>query len=142
MLAFLPIAMIGPLCYAMENTYVARSGLSGLDPVAAMLGVSLVAVVLVGAAMLTTGQGYVPGVAWPDMALIVSSALHGLLYSTFVWLAARTGAVFASQSAYITTLSGVTFAMLFLGERPSPWIWAALVLLLGGMALVKPRQLA
>lgn len=142
MLAFLPVAMIGPLCYAMENTYVARSGLSGLDPVAAMLGVSLVAVVLVGAAMLVTGQGYVPGLGWPDLALVISSAMHGIMYSTFVWLAARTGAVFASQSSYITTLSGVTFAMILLGERPSPWIWAALVLLLGGMALVKPRQAA
>lgn len=74
-----------------------------------------------------------------DAALIGSSALHALLYATFVWLAARTGAVFASQSAYVTTLSGVIFAMVLLAERPSPWIWAAMAVLLAGMTLVKPR---
>jgi hypothetical protein len=26
-----------------------------------------------------------------------------------------------------------------LTERPSPWIWAAMVVLLAGMALVKPK---
>ncbi|NBZ87278.1 DMT family transporter [Stagnihabitans tardus] len=139
MLAFLPIAMIGPLCYALENTYVAHKGLGGLDAISAMLGVSCVAACMVGVLMLVTGQGYIPGATWPDAALAISSALHGLLYATFVWLAARTGAVFASQSSYVTTVSGVTFAMLFLGERPSPWIWAAMVVLLAGMTLVKPR---
>lgn len=139
MLAFLPVAMVGPLCYALENTYVARAGLGSLDAISAMLGVSCVAAVLVGALMLGTGQGYVPGATWPDAALAMSSALHGLLYATFVWLAARTGAVFASQSSYVTTVSGVTFAMLLLNERPSPWIWAAMVVLLAGMALVKPK---
>jgi drug/metabolite transporter (DMT)-like permease len=139
MLAFLPVAMVGPLCYALENTYVARAGLGSLDAISAMLGVSCVAAVLVGALMLGTGQGYVPGTTWPDAALAMSSALHGLLYATFVWLAARTGAVFASQSSYVTTVSGVTFAMLLLNERPSPWIWAAMVVLLAGMALVKPK---
>jgi len=140
MLAFLPVAMIGPLCYALENTYVARQGLGSLDAISAMLGVSCVATVLVGALMLATGQFYLPGLTLPDAALAGSSALHALLYATFVWLAARTGAVFASQSAYVTTLSGVIFAMILLGERPSPWIWAAMAVLLGGMALVKPRQ--
>ena len=140
MLAFLPLAMIGPLCYALENTYVARSGLSGLDAISAMLGVSCVAAVLVGAMMLATGQAYLPGLTIPDAALAGSSALHALLYATFVWLAARTGAVFASQSAYVTTVSGVTFAMILLDERPSPWIWAAMAVLLGGTALVKPRE--
>lgn len=139
MLAFLPVAMVGPLCYALENTYVARKGLGSLDAISAMLGVSCVASVLVGVLMLATGQGYIPGATWPDAALAISSALHGLLYATFVWLAARTGAVFASQSSYVTTVSGVTFAMLFLNERPSPWIWAAMVVLLAGMALVNPR---
>lgn len=139
MMAFLPVAMVGPLCYALENTYVARAGLGSLDAISAMLGVSCVAALLVGLMMLGTGQAYLPGLTMPDAALAGSSALHALLYATFVWLAARTGAVFASQSAYVTTLSGVIFAMLLLNERPSPWIWAALAVLLAGMTLVKPR---
>lgn len=139
MLAFLPLAMIGPLCYALENTYVARAGLGSLEAISAMLGVSCVAAVMVGGMMLATGQAYLPGMTGVDAALVGSSALHALLYATFVWLAARTGAVFASQSAYVTTLSGVIFAMVLLAERPSPWIWAAMAVLLAGMTLVRPR---
>mgnify|MGYP006215978545 CR=1 FL=1 len=75
-----------------------------------------------------------------DAALIGCSALHGLLYATFVWLAARAGAVFSSQSSYIVTASGVIWAMLLLGERFSPWVWAAAAVMLLGISLVQPRS--
>jgi drug/metabolite transporter (DMT)-like permease len=140
MAAFLPLAMVGPLFYAMEATFVARFGTAGMDPVQAMFGVSVAAMLLCLPVMLALGQGYVP---WPmgraEAALIGSSALHGLLYSTYVWLAARAGSVFASQSTYLVTASGVFWAMLLLGERFSPMIWAALVVMLAGVALVRPR---
>ena len=73
-------------------------------------------------------------------ALIVSSALHALLYASFVWLAAKAGSVFASQSAYFTTASGIVWAMVLLGERFSPWVWAAAGLMMCGLALVNPRE--
>ena len=38
MVAFLPIAMIGPLFYAMENTYVAARGTGDMDAIQAMFG--------------------------------------------------------------------------------------------------------
>jgi len=71
--------------------------------------------------------------------LIGSSALHALLYASFVWLAARAGAVFASQASYLTTASGILWAMLLLGERFSIWVWAAAGVMLCGLALVAPR---
>ena len=40
MVAFLPLALIGPLFYAMEATFVARYGTVGMDAVQAMFGVS------------------------------------------------------------------------------------------------------
>ena len=141
MLAFVPFALIGPLCYALENTYVARMGLGGMDAIAAMFGASLVAAVIVGFAILVTGQFYWPDGSVQDAALFSGSALHALLYATYIWLAARTGAVFASQSSYVITVSGVIFAMILLSETPSPWIWAAMVVLLAGMSLVKPKQM-
>lgn len=141
MAAFLPLAMVGPLFYAMEATFVARFGTAGMDPVQAMFGVSVAATLFSLPIMLALGQGYVP---WPvgkaEAALIGSSALHGLLYSTYVWLAARAGSVFASQSTYLVTASGVFWAMLLLGERFSPLIWVALVVMLAGVALVSPRR--
>jgi drug/metabolite transporter (DMT)-like permease len=50
--------------------------------------------------------------------------------------------VFAAQSGYLITGAGVVWAMLLLGERFSPWVWAALVVLLAGVLLVSPRPAA
>lgn len=143
MAAWLPLAMVGPLFYATEGTFIARFGTAGMDPVQAMFGVSVVATLLSLPVMLALGQGMVPWpVGRPEAALIASSVLHGLLYSTFVWLAARAGSVFASQATYLVTASGVVWAMVILGERFSPMIWAALVVMLAGVALVSPRDRA
>ncbi len=142
MAAFLPIAMIGPLFYAMESTYVAKAGTAGMDALQAMFGASLVGLILCTPIMLALGHGFAmptpPGKA--EWALIASSALHALLYSAFVWLAAKAGAVFASQCSYIVTASGVIWAMLLLGERFSPWVWAAAAVMLAGLSLVQPKM--
>jgi drug/metabolite transporter (DMT)-like permease len=66
--------------------------------------------------------------------------VHALVYAAYVWLAARAGAVFATQTAYFVTGSGVLWAMLLLGERFSAWVWAALVVMLLGLFLVQPRE--
>lgn len=141
MAAYLPLALVGPFFYALEGLYVARTGMSGMDAVQAMFGASLVGLILCLPIALAMGQFYVmpfpPGPV--DWALIGSSALHALLYATYVWLAARAGAVFASQSSYIVTAAGVCWAMLLLGERFSSWVWIAAAVMLGGMFLVQPR---
>lgn len=142
MAAFLPIAMIGPLFYALENTYVARRGLGGMDALQAMLGSSIAGVLLCIPLMLAMGHWFPmplpPGRV--EGALIASSAMHALLYASFVWLAAHAGSVFASQSSYFTTASGIVWAMVLLGERFSPWVWAAAGVMLCGLMLVRPRE--
>ena len=141
MAAFLPLAMIGPFFYAMEGIYVSRQGMAGMDAVQAMFGASLVALLLCVPIMLALGHGFL--LPWPlgraEIALLISSAMHSILYASYVWLAARTGAVFASQTSYIVTGAGVLWAMVLLGERFSPWVWAAMVVMLFGLGLVQPR---
>lgn len=141
MAAYLPLAMVGPLFYAMESTYVARVGTAGMDALQAMFGASLVGLILCTPMMLAMGHWFaMPLPPGPEeWALIASSALHALLYAAFVWLAAKAGAVFASQSSYIVTASGVIWAMLLLGERFSPWVWAAAAVMLAGLSLVQPK---
>lgn len=139
---WVPVALIGPLFYAMEGVFVARNGTEGLDAVQAMFGASVVGLVLCLPISLALGQFYVmrmpPGPT--DWALIASSALHALLYATYVWMAARAGAVFASQTSYIVTAAGVIWAMLILNERFPPAVWLAAAVMLGGMFLVQPRE--
>jgi drug/metabolite transporter (DMT)-like permease len=141
MVAYLPIALIGPLFYAIEATYVAHRGTQEMDALQAMLGASLAGLILCAPVMLATGQGYSPlPLGKDDLALAVSSALHALLYASYVWLAATAGSVFAAQSSYLVTGAGMLWAMLLLGERPSVTVWLALGVMLTGVALVQPRQ--
>ncbi len=142
MAAFLPIALIGPLFYAMEATYVARNGTEGLDAVQAMFGASVVGLILCTPVTLGTGQFIDPfaGFGWAEAALVASSVIHALMYSGYVWLASRAGSVFAAQCSYLVTGAGIFWAMALLGERFSPFVWLAVVLLLCGVALVNPRE--
>ena len=141
MVAYLPLAMIGPLFYALESIYVARVGTPGMDAVQAMFGASVAGLILCVPVVILTGHWFAmpmpPG--RPEVALILSSALHALLYCAFVWLAATVGAVFAAQSAYIVTAAGMIWAMVLLGERFSPMVWLAAAVMLLGLSLVQPR---
>jgi drug/metabolite transporter (DMT)-like permease len=141
MSAFLPLALIGPLCYAIEGNYVARTGTAGMSAVQAMFLVSAVGAVMVLPLTLASGQWISPARIWgsAEWALVAGSVTHALAYATYVWLAAQAGAVFATQASYIVTGTGVIWAMVLLGERFSPWVWAALAVMLAGLALVQPR---
>ena len=141
MVAYLPLALIGPAFYAMEGTFVSRYGMAGMDPVQAMFGASLVGLILCVPLVGLSGQWVSPLPPWgkPEAALLLSSGMHALLYAGYVGLAAKAGAVFATQTSYIVTASGLCWAMLLLGERFSHWIWLAMAVMLLGMALVRPR---
>ena len=91
---------------------------------------------------LATGQFIDPlaGFGRPEAALVGSSVIHALMYAGYVWLASRAGSVFAAQCSYIVTGAGIFWAMALLGERFSPFVWLAVVLLLCGVALVNPRE--
>ena len=141
MVAYLPLAMLGPLCYALEGTFVSRYGMAGMDPVQAMFGASLVGLILSVPLVLVSGQWVNPLAQWgqAEQALVLSSVLHAMLYASYVGLAARAGAVFATQTSYIVTASGLCWSMLLLGERFSPMVWLALAVMLVGLMLVQPR---
>jgi drug/metabolite transporter (DMT)-like permease len=144
MAAFLPLAMVGPFFYAAEASYVAKWGTAGLDPVQAMFGASVMGAVICLPAALVSGQFIDPLVPWgrAEWALVASSTIHGVVYAAYVWLAARAGSVFASQCSYLVTATGLIWAMVLLGERFSPMVWLALVVMLSGVAMVQPRGVA
>lgn len=139
--AFIPLALVGPLFYAVEANYVARFGTAGMDAVQAMFMASLVGLILCLPLALASGQMFNPVADFgrAEAALVVSSVVHALCYAGYVWLAARAGAVFAAQCSYLVTVAGVFWAMALLGERLPPQVWVSLVLMLAGVAMVSPR---
>ncbi len=140
MAAFIPLAMVGPLFYAAEGLFVARTGTPGMGAVQAMALVSLVGAVIMLPVVLATGQWFDPlPMGRPEWALVAASTAHAAAYAGYVWLASRAGAVFAAQTGYIVTGTGVIWAMVILGERFAPTVWLALAVMLAGLALVRPR---
>ena len=80
------------------------------------------------------------GIGRPEVALLASSVIHAIVYSGYVWLVGRAGSVFTVQVSYVVTLTGVGWSLMLLNETYSPYIWAALALMIAGMAMVQPRR--
>jgi drug/metabolite transporter (DMT)-like permease len=138
------VALISSLFYALEGNVVARMGTNELDAVQVLCGASVVGTVITLPLAILSGQFIDPRFPWgaPDQAIVASSLLHAAAYTGYVWLVGRAGPVFAVQVSYLVTLFGVTWAMLFLGESYSPYFWAALAVMLAGLALIQPRPKA
>jgi drug/metabolite transporter (DMT)-like permease len=83
-------------------------------------------------------RGVGAGVDLVSFAVLASAVGHTFIYAGYLWLLTRSGAVFASQTAYLITGFGVIWSMLILGERYSGWVWIALALMLAGLTLVRP----
>ncbi|MEM6438986.1 MAG: DMT family transporter [Pseudomonadota bacterium] len=140
---FVLIGLCAPLCYGGEGTYVKLRQPAGMDPIAVLLGASLA-----GLALLTPVLALTPGLWVPfpgpwgpaEKGMLISGALHAFAYTGYVAMVGMGGPVFASMVAYIVTLSGVFWGVLLLGERHSPWVWAAMAAMVIGMALVQPRR--
>lgn len=136
----LPALMVAA-SYAAENVYLDARRPPGLDPLQTMAGLSLGATALAWPAVWATGS-WVSLAAWgpAEWAVVGSTALHVGAYWGFVWLIARAGPVYAAQVAYVVTMSGIFWGMAVLGESHSAWVWAALLPLGAGLALVRPRE--
>lgn len=135
------VALFSSLMYAFEGNVVARWGTAGMDAVQVLCGASLVAAVMVLPFAVFSGQWIDPRGPWgaPDFAIITSACLHALAYTLYVYLVSTAGSVFAVQVSYLVTLFGVGWAMLFLNESYSGYIWAAMALMLMGLFFVQPR---
>lgn len=141
-LIWIPVSLLTVLCYAFEGNYVARWGTAGLDPIEVIFGASVIGMGMVLPLALGSGQFINPLVPWgaAEWALIGSSVIHGVVYTSYVWLVGRAGPVFASQVGYLVTGFGVVWAMLILSESYEPSVWVALGLIFAGVLLVQPRR--
>lgn len=139
--AFVLVAMLTPLCYALESAYVAGRGSRRAGPMQTLLGAQILGLGVVLPLALATGQAASPLRAWgaPELAIAATGVISPLAYAGYVALLRATGPVFAAQVAYLVTGSGILWAMTLLGERYSVWVWAALGLLFAGLFLVQPR---
>jgi drug/metabolite transporter (DMT)-like permease len=132
--------------YAAQNVYIARSTPPGTDSLATACGTLLVGGALLLPAVALTGGFFLP--SWPmDRATWCAlgiAALSGAATLMLFWLIRRAGALYASQVAYSTMFGGVLWGFILFDERLGPWVWAAVLLMCLGVALVDaaPRKRA
>ena len=80
------------------------------------------------------------GLETVEWAIVGMATISVTAYSMFIYLIAHAGPVFASQTAYVVTFSGVFWGMVIFDEQHSVWIWASLVVMLVALMLVTPRN--
>ena len=136
------VACLSSISYALENITLAIRGIDGIGPVRLSCGINLIAAVILGVFSYFT-DNFMP-VPLPVTALtwtILGISLIGATaYTLFVLTIANSGPLFASQVAFLVTISGVLWGMLIFGETHSSWVWLSLVLMLIGMSLVSPKR--
>ena len=139
--AFIPVALVAPLCFGMEGNVYARWG-RDLDPVQTLAGASMAGLPLTLGLALAAGQWIDPRPPWEaaDLALASSALIHACVYTGYLWLIGRSGPVFAAQVAYLVTGFGVAWSMVLLGESYSHLVWIGLALMLAGIFLVQPSE--
>lgn len=138
---FIPLALVAPFFYALEGNIVGKWGVLGLDPFQVLFGASALGLVVALPLALSTGHFIDPRGTWgaPETAIVLSSLVHAGVYTGYVWMVGRAGAVFAAQVSYLVTGFGVLWAMAILGERFSASVWLAMLVMFAGLFLVQPR---
>ncbi|MFK8076835.1 MAG: DMT family transporter [Granulosicoccus sp.] len=137
---WLLVALIAPLCYAIEGNFVAARAPVKLSPVVTLFGASMLGSVLLLPIATMTDMAVSLTLPWDisRWAILGSAVGHVIAYSGYLFLLARAGAVFTSQIGYVVTLTGIIGAVLFLGESYGYTVWIAVAMMLAGVALVRP----
>jgi len=137
---WLLVAVLAPLCYAIEGNYVAARAPSKLTAIGTLFGASVCGLLILMPVVYFNNWQVSIWVPWDATrwAIVAAAFGHVVAYSGYLWLLGRAGAVFTSQVAYVVTLTGVLGAMIFLGERYGWVLFVAVALMLMALALVKP----
>ena len=136
------LALLSAVLYSVENVYIGHGVDHSIDVRELLSGSNLIAILL--QFPLAIGLGVAEPVSWlltvPGMALAGIALGSSLAYGMFFYTIKTSGAVFASQCAYIVTLSGVFWGIVIFAEQHSLWVWSSVVVLMTGLVLVTPNK--
>ncbi|MGA1287374.1 MAG: DMT family transporter [Rubrivivax sp.] len=126
-----------PLFYAVSNIYIARQRPAGVDSLALAGAMQLGSLVLITPLALAQGLHLpLPPAHTGDWALLFQAATGWVGSLLFFEVLRLAGPVFFSQTGFLVTLWGVFWGWLFFGETHSVYVWAAMVSIFTGLALV------
>ena len=136
------LALLSAVLYSVENVFIGHGVDHTIDVRELLCGSNLVAILL--QFPLAMGLGVAEPVDWlltvPGLALAGIALGSSIAYTLFFYTIKSSGAVFASQCAYIVTLSGVFWGIVIFAEEHSIWVWSSVAVLMTGLMLVTPNR--
>ena len=138
-IGWLALGFLTPLLYTVSNLAIERLRPPGEDSMALTSGMFVTAIVFSLPLAITIGQFHPiweTGIALREGAMFTHAAILAFCFFGLYELFRLLDATFGSQVTYLTTVSGVVYGIVLLGERPSLWVWAAVACIVAGMALV------
>ena len=134
-------ALFSAFCYSSENLVVALRAPKGLSALSMVTGLFVTAAIIM-APLVLINDAFVP-FNWPwqpvEWAMVGMAFISVTAYGLYIYLIVHSGPVFASQTAYLVTISGVLWGIAIFNEQHSGWIWASLAIMVAALALVSPR---
>lgn len=139
---WLIVALIAPLCYALEGNYVARTKPEDARPIPTLFAACVIGAVAIGPVAFLSGAwvDLMPPWSTPEMAVVASGIVRAIAYGGYLWLLAHAGVIFSMQVAYVVTGSAIAYSVVLLGESYSAWVWAAVAMMAVGLFLVQPKS--
>ena len=136
------VAAIAPTFHAFNNINLTRPAMADMHPLHIIFGANLIGAMTLLPLAVLSGQMF--PLAFPfgvlEWALLGNSVINVLAFVSFITTIKLAGPVFASQTGYLVTISGVIWGMMLFGETHSAWVWASLVVMIIGLSLVSPRR--
>lgn len=136
------VSLAAAASYAVEEVYISLKRPAGLDAGTALWGMTIAgAVMLLIAVWLADAPLLLPlDASIAELSILLMAIVHLGAYAGLLYMLSHGGAVFASQVSYIVTPAAIVWGVVLLGEEISLSIILALVLILCGLALIKPHR--
>jgi drug/metabolite transporter (DMT)-like permease len=130
------------LLYAVENVYISRGIPRYVDIREFLLGSNLIAIGIQFPLAIHLGVAEPIDWLWTDAGLaVIGIAIgSGFAYGMFFYSIKSAGPVFASQCAYVVTISGVIWGIIVFSEQHTVWVWTSVIVMLLGLVLVNPDR--
>jgi drug/metabolite transporter (DMT)-like permease len=134
------LVVLCAVLYAIENVYIHRGIPPKVDIRELLFASNLIA------SLFQFPLAYYLGLheSWIWLATDAGLAIVGIAlgssaaYAMFFYTIKTSGPVFASQCAYVVTISGVIWGIIVFSEQHTVWVWISVIVMLLGLLLVNP----
>ena len=136
------IVIICASLYAIENVYIGRGIPLDVDIRELLFASNLVAVLLQFPVAIYLGvqEPWSWMLSDAGLAIACMALVSGIAYSMFFYTIKTSGPVFASQCAYVVTISGVIWGIILFSEQHTAWVWISVVVMMFGLMMVTPED--